>query len=212
MPVKLRLRRLGRKGMPFYHIVAADSRSPRDGKFIEKLGTYNPTSNPAQIEIDHDLTLKWLKNGAQPTDTVRSILRYTGINLKHALQKQGKDEETAAKIFQTWIDEKESAIQSKKDRLATEAQKIREAKNAAEAKIKEEKAAKIAAKNAPIVEEVAEEVVETPAEEETPVAEAPAVEETPVVEAPVAEETPVSETPETPVVEEAPAEEKPAEE
>ena len=95
MPVKLRLRRQGSKGRPFYHIVAADARAPRDGKFLEKLGTYNPVSDPAEINLDGDRALYWLKNGAQPTDTVKAILRYTGVNLKYALHKQGKSEEEA---------------------------------------------------------------------------------------------------------------------
>ncbi|MCL4109129.1 UNVERIFIED_CONTAM: hypothetical protein GTU68_031041 [Idotea baltica] len=156
MPVRLRLARHGRKGQPFYYIVAADSRAPRDGKYLQKIGTYNPMPDPAVIKVDHDAAIKWLKNGAQPSDTVRSILRYTGVNLKFALIKQGKDpEQDAAK-------------------LAAEAL-------AKEAKLKEEKAAAIAAKNAPPVVEVEapaeEEVAEASAEAEaTPEAEAPAEE------------------------------------
>ena len=91
MPVKLRLRRQGRKGRPYYHIVAADSRSSRDGKFLERVGSYNPVADPAEINVDHELALKWLQNGAQPTDTVRAILRYTGVNLKfHGCSLQGR--------------------------------------------------------------------------------------------------------------------------
>ena len=94
MAVKLRLRRLGRKGIAYYHVVAADARSPRDGKFIEQLGVYDPTRNPAVVEVDEAKAIQWLKNGAQPTNTVRAILKYSGITLKYALMKQGKDQET----------------------------------------------------------------------------------------------------------------------
>ncbi|MCS7073145.1 MAG: 30S ribosomal protein S16, partial [Bacteroidia bacterium] len=92
MAVKLRLRRLGRTHRPFYQIVAADSRSPRDGRFIEKIGIYNPMTNPFTLEINHDLAMKWLKIGAIPTDTVRSLLSREGILLKFHLYKKGKSE------------------------------------------------------------------------------------------------------------------------
>lgn len=88
MAVKLRLKRMGGKQKPFYRIVAADSRSPRDGRFIEIVGTYNPVKNPAEINVNEELALKWLDNGAQPTDTVRAILSKEGIMAKHADSKR----------------------------------------------------------------------------------------------------------------------------
>jgi len=88
--VKIRLKRMGAKKAPFYRIVVADSRSPRDGAFIETIGTYNPLTTPAEIKVDEELTLKWLNNGAIPTDTVRNILSKTGIMKKFHEQKQGK--------------------------------------------------------------------------------------------------------------------------
>ena len=88
--VKIRLKRMGAKKAPFYRIVVADSRSPRDGAFIETIGTYNPLTTPAEIKVDEELTLKWLNNGAIPTDTVRNILSKTGIMKKFHDQKQGK--------------------------------------------------------------------------------------------------------------------------
>lgn len=90
MAVKLRLKRMGAKQKPFYRIVVADSRSPRDGRFIETIGTYNPISNPAEIKIDKELALKWLNNGAEPTDTVKSLLRSEGILKEFAESKKGK--------------------------------------------------------------------------------------------------------------------------
>ena len=90
MAVKMRLKRMGKKKAPFYRIVVADSRSPRDGKFIEAIGTYNPLTNPAEIKVDEELTFKWLNNGAIPTDTVKNVLSKAGIMKKYHEQKQGK--------------------------------------------------------------------------------------------------------------------------
>ena len=118
MPVKLRLQRHGKKGKPFYWIVAADSRSKRDGRFLEKLGSYNPNVNPAQIEINIDSALRWLENGAQPTDTTRAILSHEGVLLKKHLaggvRKGAFTEEQAEEKFQAWKTEKLSKIDSKK--------------------------------------------------------------------------------------------------
>ncbi len=194
MSVRLRLRRQGRKGRPFYHIVAADSRAPRDGKFLEKVGSYNPTANPAVIEVDHALVIKWLKNGAQPTNTVSAILRYTGVNLKYALIKQGKSEDEINRIFDRWMDEKLAKIQAKKDSISAEEAKALEEALAKENVVRQARAEAIAAKNAPPVEETpeAEEATEeAPAEA---AAEAPAAEaEAPAAEAPAAEEAPKGE-------------------
>ena len=124
MPVKIRLQRHGKKGKPFYWIVAANSRAKRDGKFLEKLGTYNPISNPAQIELNVDAAVKWLKNGAQPTDTARRILSYKGVLLKHHLlggvAKGALTEEQAEAKFNAWVEAKNNKVSSKEERLAKE--------------------------------------------------------------------------------------------
>lgn len=124
MPVKIRLQRHGKKGKPFYWVVAADSRSKRDGRSLEKLGTYNPNTNPASIELDVDAAVKWLQNGAQPTDTARAILSYKGALLKNHLaggiKKGALTEEQAEAKFQAWLEEKNSKINAKADRLAKE--------------------------------------------------------------------------------------------
>ena len=124
MPVKIRLQRHGKKGKPFYWIVAANSRAKRDGKFLEKLGTYNPISNPAQIELNVDAAVQWLKNGAQPTDTARRILSYKGVLLKHHLlggvAKGALTEEQAEAKFNAWLEAKNNKVSSKEERLAKE--------------------------------------------------------------------------------------------
>jgi small subunit ribosomal protein S16 len=187
MATKIRLQRHGKKGKPFYYIIVADARAPRDGRFIERLGSYNPNTNPATIDINFDKTLDWVNNGAQPTDTCRAILSYKGVlykkHLQGGVQKGALTEEQAEAKFQQWLDLKEGKITGKKTNLVSAKDEARKAALAAEAKKKEEKAAAIAAKNTPPAEEV-----EEPAEEEAPVAEAE-------TEAPVAEaEVPAAET------------------
>ncbi|MDG5490356.1 30S ribosomal protein S16 [Psychroserpens sp. SPM9] len=157
MPVKIRLQRHGKKGKPYYWIVAADARAKRDGKYLEKLGAYNPNTNPATVELDVDGAVKWLQNGAQPTDTARAILSYKGALLKNHLAggitKGALTEEQAEAKFNAWLEEKAAKVQAKADGL-TEAQ----AKAKAEA-LAAEKAvndARIAAA-APVVEEEATE-------------------------------------------------------
>ncbi len=114
MPVKIRLARRGRKKQPFYHVVIADARAPRDGKFIEKIGSYNPMTSPATIEIDRDKAFDWLKKGAQPTDTVRAMLRFKGVyyrrHLMRGVAKGAFSEEKAMEMYQDWIDAKEAKI------------------------------------------------------------------------------------------------------
>ena len=121
MPVKLRLQRHGKKGKPFYWIVAADTRSKRDGRFLEKLGTYNPNSNPAQIELNVQSAVQWLQNGAQPTDTARAILSHQGVLLKKHLavgvSKGALTEEEAEEKFQAWTAEKQAKIEAKKSEI-----------------------------------------------------------------------------------------------
>ena len=193
MPVKIRLQRHGKKGKPFYWIVAADARSKRDGKYLEKLGTYNPNFNPAQIDLDVDGTVKWLQNGAQPTDTAKSILSYRGVMLKNHLvggvRKGALTEEQAEAKFQAWLDDKTSKVDAKKSDLekAKDAEAVKmfeaekatnEARIAAAAPVVEE----VIEEAAPIVEEAAPEVVV----EEAPAVEAATEEATP--EAPATEE------------------------
>ena len=169
MPVKIRLQRHGKKGKPFYWIVAADARSKRDGKFLEKIGTYNPNTNPATIDLNLDGAVQWLHNGAQPTDTARAILSYKGALLKHHLdggvRKGALTQEQADAKLAAWLDEKAGKVDAKKDGLS---------KAQAEAKAKALKAEqeanekRIAAQaEAAKAEEAAEETTE----------EAPAVEE-----------------------------------
>ncbi len=122
MPVRIRLQRHGKKGKPFFWIVAADSRSKRDGKFLEKLGTYNPNTNPATIDLDVDSSVQWLHNGAQPTDTARAILSYKGALYKHHLdggiRKGALTQEQADAKFEAWVQEKEMKVNAKKDGLS----------------------------------------------------------------------------------------------
>lgn len=202
MATKIRLQRHGKKGKAFFHIVAADSRSKRDGRFIEKLGTYNPNTNPATIELNFDSTLNWLQVGAEMSDTARAILSYKGVLYKnHLIKGVAKGALTAEQVeerFAAWLDEKASKIDSKSTGLAQNAVKERADRVKAEIKAAEAKAAAIAAKNAP-EEEVAEVAEEAPAAEEAeaateeaPVAEA---EEAAGEEAPAAEEAPVAEAP-----------------
>lgn len=152
MAVKIRLQRHGKKDSAYYHMVVADGRAPRDGKFIEKLGVYNPTTNPATIDIDFDQTLNWLMKGAQPTDTCRAILSYKGVFMKkHLLEgvKKGAfNEEAAEQKFSKWQEEKSGKIMGKHDRLKTERDQKSGERMKAESAAREAKAAKVAAKTA----------------------------------------------------------------
>jgi small subunit ribosomal protein S16 len=212
MPVKIRLQRHGKKGKPFFWIVAADSRAKRDGRFLEKLGTYNPNTNPASIDINIDNSVQWLQNGAQPTDTARAILSYKGVLLKkHLIDGVSKGALTMEQVeekFSAWVTEKEQAVANKKNKLAddkakakAEALKAEEAVNQARLAAAEEAAAEAIAEEATeeateeAIEEAIEEAAEDTMEEAT---ETPAAEET--AEAPEA----TSENSE----ESAPAEEK----
>jgi small subunit ribosomal protein S16 len=176
MATKIRLQRHGKKGKPFYYIVVADARAPRDGRFIERLGSYNPNTNPATIDINFDKTLDWVNSGAQPTDTCRAILSYKGVLYKKHLQggvkKGALTEEQADVKFNEWLGHKDGKITGKKDNLGKAKEEAKKAALLAEAKKKEERAAAIAAKNTPPVEEVPAE--ETSEETAAPEAEAPA--------------------------------------
>jgi len=197
MATKIRLQRFGKKGKPFYHLVVADSRAPRDGKFIERIGSYNPNTNPATIDLNFDKALSWVNQGAQPTDTCRAILSYKGVlykkHLEGGVKKGALTQEQADEKFAAWLTSKDAQIIGKKDSLTQTKEQVKKAALVAEAKRKEDKAAAIEAKYAAPaeVEEVA--VVEAPVAEETE-----NTEETTEV---AAEETVVSEdAPEAPEV------------
>jgi small subunit ribosomal protein S16 len=172
MAVKIRLQRHGKKDSAYYHMVVADGRAPRDGKFIEKLGVYNPTTNPATIDINFDSTLQWMMKGAQPTDTCRAILSYKGVLMKKHLmegvKKGALTEEQAEKKFQKWAEEKSGKILGKHDRLKSESEKKAGERQKAETAAKEARAAKVAAKAAAAAEAPAPEggSEEAPAAEE----------------------------------------------
>jgi small subunit ribosomal protein S16 len=223
MPTKIRLQRRGKKGQAFYHIVIADGRAPRDGKFIERIGIYNPIAKPAEIELEFDKALDWLKKGAQPTDTVKAIFAYKGVMYKnHLLKGVAKGAmtlEQADAKFQIWLDEKHIKISSKKKeqelsvkdsrkKLLENEVKINEAKAEAIAKklnkVRLDEAAQAAeareAAAAALAAKVAEMAEAAEAAKAAEITEAPVAE---VVEAPVAEVTPevaaepVAEAPET---------------
>ena len=176
MPVKMRLARHGRKRYAYYHIVVADSRAPRDGRYIERIGSYNPNTDPATIDLDFDKAYDWLTKGAQPTDTVKAILSYKGVlykkHLMGGVKKGAFDEAEAEKRLENWMAEKEAKIQAKIDKLAGDADAAIKKQLEAETKIKEEKAAAIAARNAELAAEaeaaVAEQNAEEAEEEEAP--------------------------------------------
>ncbi len=170
MPVKIRLQRRGKKGKPYFWIIAADSRSKRDGKYLEKIGFYNPTTNPAQIDLDVDSAVKWLQNGAQPTDTARAILSYKGALMKNHLaggvRKGALTEEQAEAKFNEWLESKKGSIDHKKATLSESKDKAKAEALAAEKAVNEKRAAEAAAAAAPAEEEATEEV-EATAETET---------------------------------------------
>ncbi len=159
MAVKIRLARFGRKKFAYYHIVVANSRAPRDGRYIERIGSYNPNTNPATIDLEFDKALDWLEKGAQPTDTVRAILSYKGVlfkkHLKGGIKKGSFDEEEAERRFETWMVEKEAKIQAKKDHLSGETEKNRKNQLESESKVNEARAVAQAARNAALAKEAA---------------------------------------------------------
>lgn len=159
MSVKIRLQRHGRSKAPFYHVVVADSRAPRDGKFIEKIGSYLPQTQPATIELDVDKAVKWLQNGAQPTDTCRAILSYKGalmkLHLAKGVTKGALTQEQADAKFAAWIEEKNNKVEQHKSRVSLSASEKLAAKLADEAKANAARAEKIAAKLAAAAAEAA---------------------------------------------------------
>jgi small subunit ribosomal protein S16 len=170
MATKIRLQRFGRKGYAFYQIVIADSRAPRDGRFIERVGSYNPNTNPATIDLNFERALYWLQVGAQPTDTTRSILSREGVLLKkHLLEgvKKGAfDEETAETKFQAWLKNKQQAIQSQKDENQEAAKASSKARLEAEREVNKAKAQEVAKKKAELnaAAQAAQQTAEPPAE------------------------------------------------
>ncbi|NQX97108.1 MAG: 30S ribosomal protein S16 [Flavobacteriales bacterium] len=225
MPTKIRLQRHGKKRYAYYHVVVADARAPRDGKFIEKLGTYNPNDNPATIDIKFDRALHWVKEGAQPTDTVRALLSYKGVmhkdHLDRGVVKGALTQDQADKKFDAWMKEKEAKVDSKKDGLVKAADAAEKTRMAAETETKKKKAAEVLAKQSELAAAVEADAAEkaaaeAPAEEAAPEAtteEAPATEEKAAETTPEVKEAPAKEEAKT----EEPAakakeEEKPAEE
>lgn len=220
MPVRIRLQRHGKKGKPYYWVVAADARSKRDGKFLEKLGSYNPNTNPATIELNIDNSVQWLVNGAQPSDTARRILSYKGVLYKHHLlggvRKGALTEEQAEAKFNAWVEEKAKAIANKEAGLDKEKAEARAKALEAEKEVNEKRALAAAeALNEDAEAEITEEAIvvteeagaeaevteEASATAEEPIAEEPVVEE--AVKEEVAKEEPVAEEAVTEVVEEA---------
>ncbi len=190
MPVKIRLARHGRKRKPFYYIVIADGRAPRDGKFIERVGSYNPNTNPATIVLDFDKSLEWLQKGAQPTDTVRRILSHEGVMFKNHLLKgviKGAfTEEVAEEKYKDWATDKEAKNQAKEDAIKGVIDKEAKKRFAAEAKVNEERIAKFAEKQSALLAEAEAEAAEAKAAKEaTEAAEEAAKEATKEEAAPV---------------------------
>ena len=209
MPVKIRLQRHGKKGKPFYWVVAADARSKRDGRYLEKIGTYNPNTNPATVNLDVDAAVKWLENGAQPTDTARTLLSYRGALLKHHLQggvrKGALTQEDADTKFEAWLEQKDVLIQAKVDGLSKEEAKAQADAFAAEKAVNEKRVsdAKALVDEAAAEEVAAVEAAAAAEKEAAAATEALAVEEAkeevaeeaaPAEEAPAADAT--EETPE----------------
>jgi len=207
MSVKIRLQRHGKKGKPFYWVVAADARSKRDGKYLEKIGTYNPNTNPATIDLNLESAVQWLHNGAQPTDTARAILSYKGALLKHHLdggvKKGALTQEQADDKLAKWLEEKTGTVESKKEGLSKVQAEAKAAALKAEQKVNAERiaAAKQAEADLIAANTPAEEVAEAPAEETQTEAAAEDIQE--VTESP-AEETETAATEEAPEVAEAP--------
>ena len=193
MPLKLRLQRHGKKGKPFYWLVAADSRSKRDGRYLEKLGTYNPNTNPATVKIDIDRAVNWLEKGAQPTETARTLLSYRGAMFKHHLnggvRKGALTQEEADKKLTEWLKEKEAKIQAKKDGLSKDDLEAKAKRLAAEKEASEKRLADAAAKEA-ITEEAPTQ--ESDVDEAAPVKEE-TTEKTPTQESDADEAAPAEE-------------------
>jgi small subunit ribosomal protein S16 len=195
MPVKIRLSKKGRKKLPYYHIVVADSRAPRDGKFVERIGLYNPQTNPATIELNFDRALDWLQKGAQPTDTCRAILSEQGVMMKKHLIEGAKkgafSVEEAESRYQKWYDEKSSKIKDQAEKISKGKSDEKKKRLEAETKVKEAKAQELAKKLKALAEE-AKEAREEAKEEAMAEATAEVIAE-PKAEAPAESKTEVKE-------------------
>ncbi len=181
MPTKIRLQRHGRKGKPFYYIVIADGRAPRDGRFIEKIGTYNPVTKPADIDIDFDRAVYWVQTGAQPSDTARAILSYKGVlhkvHLLNGVKKGAFTEEQAEEKFKAWVEDKQSKILSTVKELSLQQKEEQKKRIAEESKVNEARSAAIAkkyAKEAEAEAKAATDAAEAEVADEAPAAETPA--------------------------------------
>lgn len=181
MAVRIRLARHGKKNFAFFHIVVADSRAPRDGRFIEEIGLYNPNTNPATIQVDSEKALKWMMNGAQPSETCRRILSYKGVLLKKHLQegvrKGAISQEVADQRWNAWFEEKQSKVDRKKSDLAQNDRSARKAAAEAEAKVNEARATEIAARKAEEARAAAEAAAKAHEAESAPATETPEVSE-----------------------------------
>ena len=178
MAVKIRLQRHGKKNFAFFHIVVADSRAPRDGRYIEQIGSYNPNSNPAAINVNFERALAWIKVGAEPTLTARRILSYEGVLLRHHLDggvaKGALTQEAADKKFNDWKAQHDAKIEAKKSGLKNAAIEAKKIAKAEETKVNEARAEAIAKKAAELAAAKAAEAAAAEAEAEAPVEEAPA--------------------------------------
>lgn len=190
MPTRIRLQRKGKKGRPYYHVVVADSRAPRDGKYIERIGAYDPNQNPAFIEVNTDKALDWLQKGAQPSDTCRAILSYSGVvyknHLANGVKKGAFDQEEADRRFDIWKNEKNTKIEEKKNKLGQSKESAERDRLAAEKKKSDDRAAALSAKlasaNAPAMSEAPAETEASAQSEATAESNAPAEEGTPAAE------------------------------
>ena len=217
MAVRIRLQRHGKKGRPFYYIVAADARSKRDGRYIERIGSYNPNTNPATIDLNNDKAVQWLQNGAEMSDTARAILSYRGVLYRHHLlrgvAKGALTEEQADQKYEAWLAEKEAKINANISNIQKGRDEERAERLSREKAYSDQRAAALAAAASPLAEEVAEgeEAPAAEAAEEAP-AEEPAAEaeEAPAEEAPA--EEPAAEAEEAPAEEESSDDDKKSEE
>jgi len=202
MPAKIRLQRKGKKGRPFFHIVIADGRAPRDGRLVEKIGTYDPMTNPATIELNFEKALYWIQVGAQPTDTAKAILSFKGVlykeHLLRGVKKGALTEDKAEVLFKEWVAEKEAKVEAKAKGLDEASREENKKRLAAEAEVNEARKAEFAKQKAEAqaaleAELAAKAAAEAPAAvEETPAEEA-SEEAAPVAEAEKAPEAPVEE-------------------
>jgi len=194
MATRMRLQRFGKKGQPYYHIVIADGRAPRDGRFIEQIGTYNPLTIPATIEINMDKAVSWIQKGASPSDTMKAILSYKGvlykIHLLKGVAKGALTQEAADAKFEQWLTEKQTKINSKINQRKQESKSLLKEKLEVEAKIKEEREEAISAKRAKLLQKEAK--AESKVEEEAELKEEAATEEPEQVQ-PQQEEEPKAE-------------------